>query len=307
MKKIIPRAISVIIFTCFISAPGYSQDWIKTFNHDTLSCKITRVTKNAVYFDINSNGIKTSGKILKTYIADYHIAGEEKLAFADLEIIATYKKITLGLHGGYGYLLGSTSQAINSMTSLGFTREQAETYCKKLNSGFFAAGDLFYNLNSSYSIGLTDKFFMNSAAAANAHEDPDFMTIIYYSSSEKTYVNYAGLAVSYNLHLGKTGGLTLNSILSAGITNYRDDATYTGTSMLITGICPGTNLSIGLEYKINDLVSLNAGVSTYISYLRKIKVTDGTNTTKLTIEKENIENLSRLDLSAGIRFYFLKR
>ena len=81
MKKIIPELISIIILTSFISAQVYSQDWIKPFNHDTLSCKITRVTKSAVYFDIDANGIQTSGKVLKANIADYYIAGEKRIAF----------------------------------------------------------------------------------------------------------------------------------------------------------------------------------------------------------------------------------
>jgi hypothetical protein len=307
MKKIIPELISMILLTCFISAEGYSQDWIKPFNHDTLSCKIARITKDAVYFDINTNGIRTSGKILKTNIAGYHIAGEEELPFSDQAIIPTYKRITLVLNGGYGYLLGSTSKAINSMTSVGFTRDQANAYYNDLKSGFFVAGELYYNLNSRLSIGLTDKFFMNSAAATNAQEDPYNMTIIYYSSSEKIYVNYSGLAVSFYQQYGKRGRLRLNSSLSVGVTSYRDEAVYTNTYVLITGICPGTDLSVGMEYRINDLISLNAGISSYISYLKKVKVTDGTNTTEITLEKGNTENLSRLDLSAGIRFYFLKR
>ena len=307
MIKIIPEIIPMILLTCFISAQGYSQDWIKPINHDTLSCKITRVTKDAVYFGINTNGIQTSGKILKTNIAGYHIAGEEKLPFPGQEIIPTYKRITLGLNGGYGYLLGSTTNAINSMTSVGFTRDQAESYYNDLKSGFNFAGELYYTLSSSYSIGLTDKFFTNSASATNALEDPNFMTIVYYSSSEKIYVNYTGLAVSFNQPFGKRARLRLNSSLSFGVTNYRDEAFYTNTYALITGICPGTDLNVGIEYRINDLVSLNAGVSSYISYLKKVKVTDGASTTKITLEKGNAENLSRLDLSAGIRFYFLKR
>ena len=232
---------------------------------------------------------------------------KKELPFADQKIIPAYKRITLGLYGGYGYLLGSTSKAINSMTSAGFTREQAETYYSDLKSGFYIAGELYYALNSNYSIGMTDKFFMNSATATNAFEDPDIMTITYYSSSERIYVNYAGFAVSFNHHYGKRDRLRLNSSLSLGITNYRDEIIYTNTFALITGMCPGTDLNIGMEYKINDLVSLNAGIASYISYLKKVNVTDGTNSTKVTLEKGNAENLSRLDLSAGIRFYFLKR
>ena len=88
------------------------------------------------------------------------------------------------------------------------------------------------------------------------------------------------------------------------MTTYRDEAEYLHGYYLLTGKNAGADLGIGLEYFLTSRISLGADLSAFYSSIRKITITDGSSTSTIELDKENYENLSRIDLSAGIRIYF---
>jgi hypothetical protein len=75
------------------------------------------------------------------------------------------------------------------------------------------------------------------------------------------------------------------------------------TPFLLTGKAFASNLDLGLEYFVFPRISAGINVSYFLSSLKKVTLNDGNSTTVQELEKENYENISRLDLSVGIRFY----
>jgi hypothetical protein len=121
--------------------------------------------------------------------------------------------------------------------------------------------------------------------------------------NEKIYVHYAGLSFYSEQFMRSNPRWKFSSFYSAGMAFYRDEAIVVNTPFLLTGKAFASNLDLGLEYFVFPRISAGINVSYFLSSLKKVTLNDGNSTTVQELEKENYENISRLDLSVGIRFY----
>jgi hypothetical protein len=300
MKKILPV---VIILLGFVHSVN-SQDKIITINYDTIDCKINKVSHNTIYFDLNNWGVKSSGKIPLNNVLNYIISGNPNQEVQKSADKGSGKKVRFGLGGGAGYLIGSTQNAEDQMVSQGFTFDQAQSYYNDMKLGISANADFYMLINSDYGAGIKYKFFYNSSSIEGFVDPQDGVHLYYTTFRENIYVNFAGASLFYQQFIGSKKSLALNSALSLGLTTYRDEAEYLHGYYLLTGKNVGADFNIGLEYFLSSRFSLGADLSAFYSSIRKMKITDGISTSTIELEKENYENLSRIDLSVGIRIYF---
>ena len=297
------RILSIVFLLGGLSVKGFSQDKIITTANDTVECKINKIWHNSIYFDLYGSGIKSSGEIPLAKVSCYSISGKETMNDPRNFGTDLFKKIRFGINGGAGYLLGSTGEAKESMLNTGISFEQAESYYNDLKTGFYAGADLTYMINKKYGIGIKYKFFDTSARIEDLIDPHDGENLIYATYSEQIYVNYFGPTLLYNQYLGRKKSLKATSVFSLGLSAYRNEAEYLKNYILLTGNGLGTECTVGLEYLITPNFSVGADISAYFSAIRKMKISDGTSTTKVNLGKENSENISRLDLSIGIRLY----
>ncbi len=294
--------IALILATFITGLAG--QDRIITYRNDTIDCTITRITRNTVWFDTSVRGVKTSGRIPVNDIYSYYILPSgtgDQVNRVNAGI--TSGSLRISLNGGLGYLTASSKKAEEAMTGFGVTPAGAKAYYKDLKTGWYGSADASWIFNRNYGIGLKYKFF-NTGASTEGYFDPGDPFNIYYTTyTENIYVNYGGVLFSYTEPLGSQNLFTLYSSFSAGITFYRDETEVFSEAILITGKALGMDGTFGLEYRITPFVSAGAELSAFASTLRSITFTDGETEQSQELEKENYENLSRIEVSIGLRFY----
>jgi hypothetical protein len=303
MKKDLLIAILLFGLLC----KSYSQDRIITMNKDTIDCKINKITHSTIFFDMTTKGVKSFGKLPMTTILNYTISG--KAAAAEQKTINSepFERFRFGMNGGLGSLLASSKKAEDNMVSLGFTQSQVKAYYKDLRSGIYANADLTYLITPSYGIGIKYEFFDNNSSMEGFVDPNDGVNLIYTTYKEQIYVNFLGPSFFYQQFIRKQKSLKLYYAYSIGIATYRDEAEYLSGYYLLTGKNVATDLSLGLEYCISHHISLAADLSIFFSSIRRMKISDGSTSSTIKLDKDNYENLSRLDLSLGFRFYIWKK
>jgi len=251
-----------------------------------------------------TRGIKSSARLPLNKVLSYTFAGKMGPAFQDEAAGEEgFSKLRLGFNAGPGYLLASTKKAIDQMTSQGFAPDKAKSYYTDLKLGISFTGDAAWMINPDYGAGIRYNFMTTSAGTEGLLEPQDGIHIYYTTYDEKIYVNYGGVAFFYRQAVGKSGSLVLSSSYSLGLATYRNEASYLRQNLLLTGKSIGAELSLGLEYFVSRHLSLGAELSAFYSTIKKVKVSDGSETATVDLDKDNYENLSRLDFSAGIKIY----
>jgi len=82
---------------------------------------------------------------------------------------------------------------------------------------------------------------------------------------------------------------------------YRDEALSMHNYLLITGNNFGSAVETSLETFLTPKIALGAHLSLFAAKLKKIKVDSGSNSYTIDLPKDQRENVSALDLRAGIR------
>lgn len=294
-----------MVFFISLSGTGHSQDKIITITKDTIDCKITRISRNTIYFDLLTSSVRTSGSLPVSKVLNYTISAtgittEKAKSFSS----NSFERIRLGINGGAGYMLASSEKAEEALTGQGLDAGKAKSYYRDLKTGWVANADLTFMFTPDVGTGFKYKFFYTSGNLEGYFDPQDGVHLIYTNYGERIFVNYYGPMAYYQKYLNAAETYRMTTTYSFGLTTYRNEAEYLNGFLLLTGRNFGTDAAISLEYYITDNLSLGAELSAFYSMLRKVKITDGTNTQTLDLDKETYENLSRLELSIGIRFYF---
>lgn len=299
MKKNLLTAI--LLFGILTS--GYSQDKIITLNKDTIDCKINKVSHNTIYFDLATRGVKSSGKLPLNSVLNYTVSGKPIQKEQIVVSTDSFERLRVGINGGPGYLTGSSKKAEDNMVGQGLAREQAQSYYRNMKLGIHANADLTWLITPKYGAGIKYKIFDTSGSLEGFFDPQDGVTLLYSTYREQIYVNFIGASFFYQQFTGSGKSLKFNSSYAIGLATYRNEAEYLNGYYLLTGKNFGIDASLGLEYFITRHFSVGADLSAFYSSIRKIKISDGSTTTTVDLEKDNYENLTRLDLSFGFRLY----
>ncbi|HOF20295.1 MAG TPA: hypothetical protein PLO24_03510 [Bacteroidales bacterium] len=215
-------------------------------------------------------------------------------------------RIRFDMNAGAGYLLAGTWKARDALVSQGADPRGAESYYKNLKTGWSTGAGLTYMIKPQLGAGFRYRFFYTSGSLTGFFDPQDGIHLLYGTYGEKICVNFYGPSLSYHISPGYRK-LQVHFAYSAGMTTYRNEAEYINNYLLISGRNLGIDASMGLEYFITDYLSAGAELSSFVTSLRKINLSDGTNSSSVKLDKKNYENLSRIELLLGIRFYFWNR
>ncbi len=297
----------ILVFLTGICYKVFPQDKIVTVNQDTIECKITRISNSYIFFEVTTKGVVSSGRLPLARVSDYTISAAGQSNGKKTASPVSFERIRVGISGGPGYLIASSKKAEEAMVGMGLTSGQAKSYYKDLKTGIIANSDITFLFTPEYGAGLRYKFLDTYGNLEGFFDPQDGVNLIYTTYSEHIYVNYFGASYFSQKKTGRQNAFSLSSEISFGLAVYRNEAEYVNSCLLLTGKNIGMDASFGLEYFITKNFSAGADLSVFYSSLRKIRITDGTSTTTIKLDKDNYENLSRIELSAGIRYYFLKR
>ena len=296
--------IKPILILAFLSLVLFAkaQDRIITTQNDTINCKISKVTSSNIFFTLKSGSVITKGKVDRSTVLSYYSGNsgvDENTGF----IAPVSSRWRLGLSGGLNDLTASSSEAETALVQQGVKKQDAESYYNDLKLGQSGGADLHYMVTKMYGIGMIYKFYSTNSMIESFFDPQDGVNLIFGQMNEKIYVHYTGLSFYSEQFLKANPKLKLSSYYSMGMAFYRDEAIVVNSPFLLTGKAFATNLDLGLEYFVFPRISVGINVSYFLSSLKKITLNNGNSKNVQELEKETYENISRLDLSVGIRFY----
>jgi len=90
------------------------QDRIITLANDTIPCKISKVTRSDIHFDVITRGVTTSGRMPLANILSYSVSPATQVNPAapgenrDKPVVTgSIPRLRLGFNGGAGYIFSS--------------------------------------------------------------------------------------------------------------------------------------------------------------------------------------------------------
>jgi hypothetical protein len=315
--------IPVFILFLLLHSKSFSQDRIILNSGDTLKCTIGKVTKNSIYYSQNFNGISANGKVQKSSVREWtfsspeneqiqtdfppemqdnQIAEEPEIA-GNKESVKPTDRFRTSVSGGIGYLTGNTDAVEESLQQMGISVEDSKNYYKNLKLGYVARASAYYQISKDYWLGMMYHGFYSSAEITTSMIMDDF-NMYYGRLGERYFVNFAGASFFSSGRYGKNKKLGLNSSYSIGPAFYRDEAEMYNEQILIKSTSFAQDITLGIEYFIRPNISIGFESSLFMSKVRKMEVTTVNSSQTIELEKEEVENLSRINLSLGLVFYW---
>ncbi|MCW3465871.1 hypothetical protein [Chitinophaga nivalis] len=195
----------------------------------------------------------------------------------------------LAVTGGYGYRLGKISPQLTG---------EARDYMKKMKSGFNISADALYYFNETLGTGIKYSRFQSSQSAAllvNTAVGPARQIV-----KDNIAINFIAATFAARIfNPKKTNSFHLN--ISLGYLGFRDDGAVSAQKVQLTGGTVGLGWDMGYDIRIARKLSAGAQLSLITGKLNSYTRYDGYSRVKVTLKDDEKENLSHLNLSAGLR------
>ncbi len=290
------RLLAATLFFSAFAVPVTAQDLIVTTQGDSLNCRVTRLAADFVYFTfLHENEVR------KTILPKKQVRSLKMNFFPVPEIPAgeirkpdDRRKLRAGLHGGWSRLIAPVNTNVS---------HELQGHIKGFRSGYHLGADFTFFPAESFGIGVKYSLFRTG------HESDNL-----YVTSPKTGQTGTGkIKDDITLHyIGPSLCLQTSSVrqkvnviaeISMGYLSYTNKAVVIDPFTLSGGTLSGS-LALGADFRIRE--GLAAGF--YISYTSglfgQIRYDDGLYRRTIVLAKDNPENLTRIDLSLGIRWKF---
>ena len=277
---------------------SFAQDRIITRSHDTIECRILRKTPGAIYFEQFHGGTPTTSRIARREVLS---VGDEGFFVDKVDDRIPFGNLDLSFSGGPSWLVADTKDAKTQAMQLGLTREQADDYYRQLKLGWSASASGHWFLSPGMGVGATWRLFISGAEVWATFDPQDGQTLLYGQMKERLLIQYAGPSLKTSTPLGGSKKLVLNSLVSAGMVFYRDEASSMHNYLLITGNNYGSAVETGLDYFITPKIALGAHLNLFVARLKRIEVNAGSGSTSVDLPKDQRENVSAFDFRAGLR------
>lgn len=280
---------------------GQAQDQVITLKNDTINCKIISAGSRYIRFDVEQNGI-VSKKKMNSWEAKGLLYGENKsLAMNRNPLLYRWR---ISASGGLGYLVGDTDQGRKDAAQQGLTDQEIDDYYKQIMWGWQTGANVHYFVRPDLGIGLNYRLFSSGADVWATFDPQDGVNLYHGKLVENMYVNYVGPSVFSQYFISPNQKLLLTGSYSAGMVFFRDETTMLESNLLMKGKAFGMTATVGLEYLLSSHVALGFDLNAFASNIGKLTVDNGDSSATVNLEDENRQNLSSLDCSVGLRFYF---
>ena len=193
------------------------------------------------------------------------------------------------VNGGYSYRLGKVSSQYTG---------EAKDYMKKLKSGFNIGADAMYYFKERMGVGLKYSRFQATNSAV--------IPVMTGSGQMRTTV---GDNISINFFAATFGTRIFNAAetnafyanVALGYLGFRDKGWVYLDKLLLTGGSLGIGWDIGYDFRITRRLSAGAQLSLISGQMTSFVKQDTNGSETITLTDEQKENLSHLNLSAGLR------
>jgi len=283
-------AISVAVFTISLQA----QDLIVTNEGDSINCKITKVKSDHIYFTF-----KHKEEIRNTLLPAGQVAFYQKNYFQIAEVPAdmipdnnNFPRYRFAVSGGWSYRTAKLSNSIQS---------DFRNHYQKLKSGFHYDLGISYYFSELLGVGLKYNEFLTSYETENVYLTYPNGHTEYGNLKDSYRIKFFGPVFCTRLLNSKMKNCLLME-LGLGYMDYQDKGNLVSIPVKINGSTVGSYLSIGYDFGIAKDLALGLQLSLLSGILTQITTFDGTSKVTTKLDKDNYEDLSRIEIAIGLRF-----
>lgn len=194
--------------------------------------------------------------------------------------LAFDRKWSFGLSGGYGYRLPNKGARTNHPYS---------KYLRNLKSGYSLGADIHRFIWPKVGLGLKYNFFKSRGDYDNKNGDD-------------ITIQFVGPSAVYQYPF-KNNTTSVLAGFALGYQSYRNNGISNGKDFTNKGNAMGWAVSVGLEQKISNHFALNISGACYLGTAYKFKRETGGITETINLSKEKFEDLSRVELTLGLKFF----
>lgn len=287
------KALFVGIFT-LAALVTKAQDLVVTPEGDSINCRITQIKKDLIYFRFNHKGetrttlipLKEARGFQYNYYTTTEISNDDSY-------IMRHSKLRIALNGGLSLRTAPLPDGLNS---------NQRQYLRQLKSGVGFGADIGFFFSESIGVGASYSVHKSTVKKSDMPvEDSDGFFVLM-NVSDKITMNYIGPTLFTRFSSDQSKGSWI-SHLSLGYLTYKDASVVGNDYLLITGSTLGAKFGVGYDIPLSKEIGLGLEVSFVGGTLSEITVGNGYSSTTISLDKENYEGLSRVDLTLGIRFY----
>ncbi len=268
------------------------HDYVVVKEGDTLPCSIKDESNSHLGFIYERHGIRRFSRLPKSSILDYHINDPVALAEQIAERNKKQFHVRIGLDGGYAFRTAKMAKGISG---------DYKDYLRKLSRGLDVGASIRFNVIDNITLGLHyDRFSKGQQADVYGYSQGG--NYVEGSISNIHTINFiAGSFGMLALTSNKRHGLYYDFLF--GYMDYTDVAEELGHHYTLTGKTFGLGLDFGYDYLLTKHLAIGAEFSYYSGSMSKFKFDDGFTTHNIDLGKSK-EGLQRVNLKAGIRYYF---
>lgn len=290
-KYTMKKLVVLVLLTVAVGALR-AQDLIVTSDNDSLNCKITKLKSDYIYFTFkHKNEVRST--LLPLNQVKYHQLGYYSVA----EVPAQkgvwrelYPHFRVGVNGGLSFRMAKLDDRIPM---------DQRTYARDLMSGSHFSADMAYYFSEQLGVGLMYSRFGASNSMANASLTFPDGSHGYGKLSDDITISFIGPLFSTRLYSRSKSTCFIFNV-GLGYLGYNDKAVY-GSDLTIKGSTGGFYAGAGYDVNLSEKFALGVQLSLLGGSLTKLKVTNGFTTQTVELPKDGYENLSRIDLSVGLR------
>jgi hypothetical protein len=277
----------IFILSTLFSLPLYAQDLIVTHENDSLNCKITGIKKNNIYFTFQHKGELRNTLLPVNQVKNYQYSYYQTPEILVSKNIANklFPRFRVAVNGGWSYRIARLSNNVPA----DFT-----AYANKLKSGFHYNLDVSYFFTAHIGAGFQyhASFFRNKMDVYDTNSNQSGVM------SDNIAIRFIGpLFYTRLLNSNKKNGLLAHC--GIGYLAYSDNAVLI-EAFTLKGYTVGVSVGIGYDIGISKNFALGFQLSLISGTMTQY--TESNKTSSKTIKLEEVENLSHINLSVGLRF-----
>ncbi len=205
-----------------------------------------------------------------------------------------YYKFTASINGGWAYRLGRISDDVPT---------DLRDHVRKLKRGYNLSADAGYFFSENMGVGAKAVSFRSSQETEDITRE-DVETGLLYTGTFKEDITINYIAPSYLGRITIPDQRTnLYFSVSLGYLYYLSEFSFIQDVTITQGTL-GFAYDVSGDIMFSDNIAFNLGISLLGGSLSKYKVSDGTITVIEKLPSDEQENISHIDISAGLRFYF---
>jgi opacity protein-like surface antigen len=205
-----------------------------------------------------------------------------------------YPKFRIGLQGGWSYRTAKISDQVPP---------EFRSYIKGLKSGYHYGADASYFLTRSLGLGIKYSGFGSSNSASNVLvTDPLTKKSQVVTMSDDISMHYIGPALN-SRYLSQNEFFQFISTVSIGYLSYTDDVVLVSKSKMKSSTL-GLVCGIGGDFAVHQNIYVGVEISGMLGSLNYYDIETNAMSQRVKLEEDQRESVSRVDVSAGVRFNF---